>query len=107
MNLAPPEQDSEADPHGVVPDKARSARLRYPLEDSGFDEVPARYRRFYRRLEGPGDAPAKNEILCPVCHTVVRAHFELRAGDRLYCMPCLTRLELVETEGRLEALSVY
>jgi hypothetical protein len=83
-------------------------RRRYPLDDRGFDEVPARYRRFYRRWEGKGDSLAPNEALCPVCKVVVRSTRELRPGDRLYCMACLSRLVVVEgNEGRLEAQVVY
>lgn len=74
----------------------------------GFDEVPKKYRRFYRRWDGPGDALAPNEALCPVCKIVVRSTRELRAGDRLYCMACMTRLLVVAgADGRLEAQVVY
>ena len=38
-------------------------RRRYELkDDTGFDEVPKKYRKFYRRWEGPGDALAPNEV---------------------------------------------
>jgi hypothetical protein len=80
---------------------------RFELEDTGFDEVPARYRKFYRRWDGPGDELAPNEALCPVCKIVIRSTRELRAGDRLYCMCCLARLVVVEGEGRLEAHVAY
>ena len=84
-------------------------RRRYVLEDdTGFDEVPAKYRRFYRRWGGPGDALAPNEAVCPVCKVVIRSPRELRPGDRLYCMACMTRLEVVAAEeGRLEARAIY
>jgi hypothetical protein len=43
-----------------------------------------------------------------VCKVVVRSTRELRPGDRLYCMACLSRLVVVEgNEGRLEAQVVY
>ena len=71
-------------------------RLRYELDDRGFDEVPEAYRKYYRRWDGPGDALAPNELLCPVCKVVIRSRRELRAGDRLYCMACLTRLRVVD-----------
>ncbi len=83
-------------------------RERFELDDRGFDEVPRKYRRFYRRWDGPGDRLAPNEALCPVCKIVIRSTRELRAGDRVYCMACMTRLTLVETaEGTLEAQVVY
>jgi hypothetical protein len=83
-------------------------RRRYELDDRGFDEVPVRYRRFYRRWQGAGDALAPNEALCPVCKIVVRSTRELRPGDRLYCMACMSRLLVVSgSGGRLEAQVVY
>ncbi len=91
------DQGSEAQP-----------RQRFVLDDRGFDEVPKKYRRFYRRWEGPGDALGPNEALCPVCKIVVRSSRELRPGDRLYCMACMTRLQVVRSEaGYLEARVVY
>jgi hypothetical protein len=85
-----------------------AARRRYVLDDRGFDEVPPRYRRFYRHWEGPDDTLAPNEALCPVCKVVVRSTRELRPGDRLYCMACMTRLTVVVgRHGRLEARVVY
>ena len=33
-------------------------RQRYVLDDRGFDEVPKKYRRFYRRWDGADDALA-------------------------------------------------
>jgi len=89
-------------------DGPRAPRRRYELDDRGFDEVPKKYRRFYRRWEGAGDALAPNEALCPVCKIVVRSTRELRPGDRIYCMACMTRLTIVRTDdGRLEARVVY
>jgi hypothetical protein len=83
-------------------------RGRFVLDDRGFDEVPPRYRRFYRRWEGPRDTLAPNEALCPVCKIVVRSTRELRPGDRLYCMACMSRLVVVSgAGGRLEAQVVY
>lgn len=90
-----------AEPLGAVP------RRRYALEDSGFNEVPAPMRRFYRRWRGATDALADNEALCPVCRVVLRAERELCAGDRLHCQPCMTQLELVDEEGVLAARVVY
>ena len=89
-------------------DDRSEPRQRFALDDRGFDEVPKKYRRFYRRWEGAGDALAPNEALCPVCKIVVRSTRELRVGDRLYCMACMTRLVVVAGEGgRLEAEVVY
>jgi hypothetical protein len=82
-------------------------RRRYELDDRGFDEVPAKYRRFYRRLEGANDTLAPNEILCPVCKVVIRSTREVREGDRLYCMACLTRLRVVKGASGLEGAVEY
>jgi hypothetical protein len=79
-------------------------RRRFLLEDTGFDEVPAKYRRFYRHWKGASDELGPNEALCPVCKVVIRSTRELREGDRLYCMACMTRLRVRAGElGRLEA----
>jgi hypothetical protein len=91
---------------GFSPDAA--ARPRYALDDTGFDEVPKKYRRFYRKWRGEGDVLAANEVLCPVCKVVIRSSRELRPGDRVYCMPCMSRLVVVRgASGRLEAHAAY
>lgn len=84
-------------------------RRRYQLkDDTGFDEVPKKYRRFYRRWRGKGDVLAANEVICPVCKIVIRSARDLRPGDRVYCMPCFSRLTVVRaTSGRLEARVEY
>jgi len=83
-------------------------RRRYVLDETGFDEVPKKYRRFYRKWRGDGDALAPNEVICPVCKVVIRSTRELRPGDRVYCMPCMSRLVVAEGEnGRLEARVAY
>jgi hypothetical protein len=83
-------------------------RQRFELDDRGFDEVPRKYRKFYRRWTGPGDELAPNEAICPVCKIVIRSPRELREGDRLYCMACMTRVRIVRGEdGRLEAETIY
>jgi len=83
-------------------------RQRFLLEDTGFDEVPAKYRRLYRKWKGPKDTLAPNEVICPVCKVVIRSTRELRPGDRVYCMPCMSRLVVVRAEdGRLEARVAY
>ncbi len=87
--------------------KSRRPRQSFELEETGFNEVPKRYRRFYRKWRGPGDVLAPNEALCPVCKLVIRSTKELRAGDRVYCMPCMSRLELVEEDGLLVAKVIY
>ena len=87
---------------------AEAPRQRFILDDTGFDEVPKRYRRFYRKWKGSGDRLAPNEVICPVCKVVIRSTRELRPGDRVYCMPCMSRLIVVESsEGRLEATVAY
>jgi hypothetical protein len=87
----------------------KDPRQRFVLsDDTGFNEVPKRYRRFYRRWQGVGDSLAQNEVLCPVCGVVIRSTRELRPGDRVYCMPCMSRLTVVLGEnGRLEATVLY
>ena len=83
-------------------------RRTYELGDTGFNEVPKRWRKFYRHWGGPGDDLAPNEVLCPVCKVVIRSGREFRAGDRVYCMPCMSRMVVVERpDGRLEAEVVY
>jgi hypothetical protein len=83
-------------------------RRRYELDDRGFDEVPKKYRRFYRQWGGPTDELAPNEAVCPVCKIVVRSARELREGDQIYCMACMTRIRIVRGEsGRLETKVMY
>jgi hypothetical protein len=91
---------------GTVPESR--ARQRFVLDDTGFDEVPKKYRRFYRKWGGVADVLAANEVLCPVCKVVIRSTRELREGDRVYCMPCMSRLVVAIGEGgRLEAVVAY
>ena len=83
-------------------------RQRYTLDETGFNEVPKKYRRFYRRWRGAEDSLAPNEVLCPVCKVVIRSTRELRPGDRVYCMPCMSRLQVFRGEGgQLEARVAY
>ncbi len=82
-------------------------RRHYELDDRGFDEVPAKYRKYYRRFEGPGDTLAPNELLCPVCKVVIRSTRELREGDRVYCMACLTRLRVAKSAAGLAGVVEY
>ena len=83
-------------------------RQRFVLAETGFDEVPRKYRKFYRKWRGPGDVLAPNEVMCPVCKVVIRSTRELRPGDRVYCMPCMSRLTVVRNEaGALEARTAY
>ncbi|MFM7140457.1 MAG: hypothetical protein ACKO2K_00855 [Alphaproteobacteria bacterium] len=87
---------------------AEAPRQRYLLDDTGFDEVPKKYRRFYRKWRGAGEALAPNEVICPVCKVVIRSTRELRVGDRVYCMPCMSRLVVGRAEdGTLEARVAY
>lgn len=86
----------------------QAKRRRFELDDSGFNEVPKKYRKYYRRSAGPDDELAPNEVLCPVCKIIVRSNRELRPGDRVYCMACLTRLRVIEgASGELEAEVEY
>jgi len=83
-------------------------RRTYELGDTGFLEVPKRWRKFYRLWGGPADELAPNEVLCPVCKVVIRSHREFRPGDRVYCMPCMSRMVVVEAaDGSLESKVVY
>lgn len=82
--------------------------LRYHLAETGFTEVPKKYRRFYRRWGGEADELAPNEVLCPVCKVVIRSTRALKPGDKVYCMPCMSRLIVVTGHGgRLEASVAY
>jgi hypothetical protein len=94
------------DPLERSADEAKPRR-RFVLNDTGFKEVPKRFRRFYRHWRGPGDVLAPNEALCPVCKVVIRSVRELRTGDLVYCMPCMSRLVLVEEHGVLVATVIY
>ena len=96
MSIQAPAAGSQAEPQPYV------------LDDTGFDEVPQKYRKFYRKWAGEGDDLAPNEVLCPVCKVVIRSTRALRPGDRVYCMPCMSRLVVVLAEsGRLEAEVSY
>ncbi|MFQ5556265.1 MAG: hypothetical protein ACE5GB_01955 [Acidimicrobiales bacterium] len=87
---------------------AGPARERFDLDDTGFNEVPRKWRKFYRYWSGPDDVLAPNEVLCPVCRVVIRSRRELRPGDRLYCMPCMSRLVVVRgADGSLDVEVVY
>ncbi len=98
--------------HAVVhtPGSGRDSddRRHYELSETGFKEVPKRWRKFYRHWQGAGDVLAPNEVICPVCKVVIRSNREFRAGDRVYCMPCMSRMVVVERpDGRLEAEVTY
>ncbi len=97
------------DPLESDADVTHMPRKRFELTETGFREVPKKYRKFYRHWDGPGDVLAPNEALCPVCKVVIRSSRELRAGDRVFCMPCMSRLVLVvdEASGRLEGRHVH
>jgi len=83
-------------------------RQRFVLDETGFDEVPKKYRKYYRKWKGPGDDLGPNEVLCPVCKVVIRSTRDLRPGDRVYCMACFTRFSVArDPEGGLEALIEY
>ena len=102
---ADPSPDVEPDAEAPADE---APRRRFVLDDRGFDEVPKKYRRFYRRWEGEGDALAPNEVICPVCNVVIRSTRELRPGDRVYCMACMARMRVVRgADGRLEAEVEY
>ena len=92
----------------AVADAVSAPRRRFVLDDTGFEEVPVKYRRYYRRWKGTGDSLGANEVICPVCKVVIRSTRELRVGDRLYCMPCMSRIVVVRgANGMLEAQVAY
>ena len=101
--------EGEPKPGTAVSDADESKpRQRYVLEDTGFDEVPQKYRKYYRKWKGREDELAPNEVLCPVCKVVIRSTRELRPGDRVYCMACFTRFTVTRNEaGTLEATIEY
>ena len=37
-------------------------RQRFVLDETGFDEVPKKYRKYYRKWKGPGDALGANDV---------------------------------------------
>ena len=87
---------------------AAANRHTYELEETGFNEVPKKWRKFYRYWDGIDDILAPNEVLCPVCKVVIRSKRELRPGDKVYCMPCMSRMVVVEgPDGRLEAKVIF
>ncbi|MDX2169163.1 MAG: hypothetical protein SF182_18990 [Deltaproteobacteria bacterium] len=95
------------DPLEQLADGETRARRRYVLTDTGFDEVPKAFRKFYRRWGGESDVLEPNEVLCPVCKVVIRSSRELRVGDRVYCMPCMSRLVVVRGANGLEGRTVF
>jgi hypothetical protein len=103
-----PADSGEAAPSESSSGSEGRPRRRFELEETGFDEVPAKYRKFYRRWAGGEDQLGPNEVLCPICKVVIRSTRELRPGDPLYCMCCFARLVVVEgSDGRLEAQVRY
>ncbi len=89
-------------------DAVAKNRHTYELEETGFNEVPKKWRKFYRYWEGVGDVLAPNEVVCPVCKVVIRSKRELRPGDKVYCMPCMSRMVVVKAaDGSLEAEVIF
>lgn len=83
-------------------DEVGRPRLRFELEDRGFEGVPAPWRRFYRTWNGAGDELQANELRCPTCAVVLRSSWELRPGDHLYCRACMTGARVERTaDGEL------
>lgn len=88
----------------VAPPDAVDVAEPFPLEDTGFNELPVPLRRGYRHWRGPEDPLGPNEILCPTCHLVLRSTRAFGSGDELQCVPCLSRLRLVGRAGKLVAV---
>lgn len=87
---------------------AAARRHSYELEETGFNEVPKKWRKFYRYWGGIDDILAPNEVVCPVCKVVIRSKRELRPGDKVYCMPCMSRMVVVKgPDGSLEAQVIF
>lgn len=101
------EEPAGTRPGGGGGEAEERPRRRFELDDRGFNEVPAKYRKFYRRPEGPDDRLGPNEVLCPVCKVIVRSPRELREGDRIYCMACMTRLRVTRVGDGLGARPEY
>ena len=98
---------STSEPEGTD-GESDAPRQRFELEDTGFKEVPKRWRKFYRHWKGDGDSLGPNEVICPVCKVVIRSTRELRPGDRVYCMPCMSRMVVVRADdGSLVAEVTY
>lgn len=99
---------ASGDQEGVQEQGEDRPRRTYELGETGFVEVPKKWRKFYRHWRGPGDVLAPNEVQCPVCKVVIRSHREFRPGDRVYCMPCMTRMIVVALpDGTLGTEVVY
>ena len=45
-------------------------RQRYELEETDFNEVPRKWRRFYRYWGGPDDQLAPNEVMAHMCTAI-------------------------------------
>ena len=82
-------------PSAAVPELRRS----FELVDSGYRRVPKRYRKYYRKWLGKNDELAPNEVLCPICRVVIRSGSELHPGDRVFCLPCMSRLVVVRDDS--------
>ena len=96
---------SDASTPEASPDDAHS---RYELDETGFNEVPKKWRKFYRHWGGPTDKLARNEVMCPVCKIVIRSTRDLQPGDKVYCMPCMSRMVVKEgPDGHLIAEVIF
>ena len=74
----------------------------------GVQGSPQEVAQVLSTLGGAYDTLAPNEVICPVCKVVIRATRELRPGDKVYCMPCMSRMVVVVGEdGRLEAEVIF
>ena len=70
--------DAVADP--VEPAAGTAERRRFELEETDFDEVPKKWRRFYRHWKGDGDVLGPNEVICPVCKVPAFKFNEVKRG---------------------------
>ncbi len=95
-------RDSDATPE-LAPEPGE--RRRFALEDTGYEGVPVKHRRFFRAWMGDEkDRLGDNEQRCPRCGVVLRSYRELREGDHLHCIPCDLRLKVERHGSSLRAV---
>ena len=82
-------------------------RNRFTLVDTGFNEVPLVYRKYYRAYVGNGDILSENEVLCPVCRVIIRSESTLYPGDKVFCLVCSSWLQVVMDGERRIAIPVF
>ena len=79
----------------------------FELQDTGFNEVPLAYRKYYRAYLGDGDILSENEVLCPVCRVIIRSENTLYPDDKVFCLVCFSWLKVVMDGERRIAIPVF